>query len=284
MADEKIKGYRVCLLPKDKALTFIDHLNSLGISAFVSEETTDHESVYVEKYSDVGRAKRELLSWAENPFSGSFNQASWAKGTKKSLGSMRRGTSFGWLTWNPCSLTSIVEVICVVFFIGQFINEGFMLELFSLNHSSELMIPWDLYRLLTPTFLHFGIMHILFNLVMWEAMARPVEKYVGKTKLFSVFISVALISNVMQFGFMPQNGIFGGLSGVVYGTMAYFGMISRRADCPQGFFFPKGLITVSIIFIAFGFFTSGTANVCHLAGLILGLLWGFVDQRRKHLF
>ena len=284
MADEKIKSYAVCVLPKERALTFADHLNARGISAFATMEAGGHWTVYVEKYTDVGFAKRELLSWAQSPFDGSFNQASWAKGERAPEEPRFRGIKFGLLLWDPFSLTSIIEIVCVLFFIGQFLNEDFMLNVFSLNHVAGFVIPQDLYRLLTPAFLHFGIMHILFNLVMWEAMARPVERYLGKSKLFCVFISIALLSNVLQFEFIPYDGIFGGLSGVVYGVLVYFGMVSRRNDCPAGFVFPKGLIAVSVIFIAFGFFTSGTANICHLAGLILGFIWGLVDQRRKSLF
>ncbi|HAH71488.1 MAG TPA: hypothetical protein DCL74_07425 [Succinivibrionaceae bacterium] len=159
-----------------------------------------------------------------------------------------------------------------------------MLETFSLTRMQDFSWPLDVYRLLTPVFLHFGIMHIAFNLVMWEAMARPVERYLGKTKLFSVFIGVSLISNVLQFAFMPYNGIFGGLSGAVYGVIAYMGTLSRRDDCPEGFYFPKGLIAVSAVFIVFGFFSSGTANICHLGGLLLGLVLGYLDLKRAKLF
>lgn len=285
MADQEIReGYEVCVLPKERALTFVDHLNSKGYKAYACPGASEHWSVFVENYTDVGHAKRELLSWAQSPFDSTFNKASWERGARTPKQRIFKGSRLGMLMWDPFSITSVIEIICVLFFIGQFINEPWMLETFSLNHVSGFDLPFDIYRLLTPVFLHFGIMHIAFNLVMWEAMARPVERYLGRVKLFSVFISVALVSNVLQFAFMSQMGIFGGLSGAVYGILAYFGLVSKRADCPSGFVFPRGLIAVSLIFIAFGFFTSGTANICHIGGLLLGLAWGYIDLHRRRLF
>ncbi len=284
MAFEEVKGFEICVLPKERALTFADHLNSLGIDAYARQGFSEHWVVYAADQKDVSRAKQELLKWAQSPFDSHFGAASWQKGARTPKNKQIKGSFFCGANWDPCSLTSLVEIICVLFFIGQLVNEQWMLETFSLTRMQDFSWPLDVYRLLTPVFLHFGIMHIAFNLVMWEAMARPVERYLGKTKLFSVFIGVSLISNVLQFAFMPYNGIFGGLSGAVYGVIAYMGTVSRRDDCPEGFYFPKGLIAVSAVFIVFGFFSSGTANICHLGGLLLGLVLGYLDLKRAKLF
>ena len=124
-------------------------------------------------------------------------------------------------------------------------------------------------------------MHIAFNLVMFEAMARPIERTFGKVKFFSIFISVALLSNVTQYCFMTDlNGYFGGLSGVVYGVIGYSGVLSRRKDLPPSFNIPPGLLTVSVIFIFISFFLGEIANLCHIGGLVVGMLWGFYDYKK----
>ena len=126
-------------------------------------------------------------------------------------------------------------------------------------------------------------MHIAFNLVMFEAMARPIERFFGKSKLFSLVVSIGLLSNVLQYCFIDGNTVFGGLSGVVYGVIAYCALVSKSENVPDGFFIPKGLLAVSIIFIGLGFIFSGIANLCHLGGLVVGLVWGLVDLKKLNI-
>lgn len=189
--------------------------------------------------------------------------------------------------WQLFSFTSLVEILCIGFFAAQLINGQVMLSFFSLNHVQGLSTdrPWEFYRLITPAFLHFGLFHIAFNLVMWEALARPLERTVGAFKTIFLFIAVALVSNMLQYGFLSYNMVFGGLSGVVYGFIGYMGIITRRRDVPYSLQFPRGLLAVSVIFIAAGFFINGgLANMCHLGGLLTGALVALFDFRSRRLF
>lgn len=273
--------YEVCLLPKEKALTFCDYLNSVGISASARPGASAAWIVAVASESDVHKAKRELVSYADSPYAQKYVQASWNKGKELKGEKQLRAWSFGTLSWDPLSVTSVMEVICVLFFIGMYVDEAFFYNFFSLNHLQKLDAPYEYYRLITPTFMHFGIIHIAFNLVMWEALARPIERHCGSFKLLELFLETALISNVLQYGFMHGGDIFGGMSGVVYGVIGYMGVIATRADLPDGLSFPKGLLTVSVIFILFGFLLSGIANFCHVGGLLVGILRALLDYKAK---
>ena len=269
--------YEVCLLPREKALTFCDYLNSIGIKASARPGASAAFIVAVAKEEDVPRAKRELVSYADSPYAQKYVQASWNRGKEVKTEKQIRAWSFGTLSWDPLSVTSMIEMICLLVFIGMYLDEEIFINLFSLNHLQEISAPYDYYRLLTPTFLHFGLIHIAFNLVMWEALARPVERHCGAFKLIELFFETALVSNVLQYGFMHGGDIFGGMSGVVYGVIGYMGVISRRADLPQSLAFPRGLLTVSVIFILFGFLLSGIANFCHVGGLLVGMVRALID-------
>ena len=60
----------------------------------------------------------------------------------------------------------------------------------------------------------------------YPLLCTEAERTFGKVKFFSIFISVALLSNVTQYCFMTDlNGYFGGLSGVVYGVIGYSGVL-----------------------------------------------------------
>lgn len=73
--------------------------------------------------------------------------------------------------------------------------------------------PW---RILTPAFLHFGLLHIVFNALWLWILGGRLELFLGRGLYLGLFVFTALVSNYTQF-FMEPRSIFGGLSGVVYG-------------------------------------------------------------------
>ena len=64
--------YEVCLLPKEKALSFVDYLASIGIKAKAKESMTGRCTVYVTNSFDMSRAKREVLRYANSPFDSKY--------------------------------------------------------------------------------------------------------------------------------------------------------------------------------------------------------------------
>lgn len=272
--------YEVAILPYEKALAFADYLNSVGIKAQAIRKDSGHYVICVAWPDDVAKAKQELVGYIDSPYSSKYVQASWNRGHTEKPRTEVKAKSFALFAWDPLALTSLLELACVLVFGWMFFNENAAISWLSFTHYTPLSSPLDYYRLLTPVLLHFGIIHLAFNLVMWEAFARPVENYLGKQKLFALFISIALLSNVLQYAFIDGNSVFGGMSGVVYGLIGYVALLSRRADLPEPLRIPPGLLTVSLIFIALGFLFSGIANFCHLAGLAVGLGWGYWDYKR----
>lgn len=273
--------YEVCLLPRQQALTFSDYLNSIGIPSQCKAGAGANWIVSVSTQDDVYKAKRELFTYVESPYAKRYAQASWQSQRKVKREKVLGSGFFRAFNWDPLSLTSIIEIICVVFFVGQFLFPREMLVYFSLTQYLDFSTPWEYYRLLTPCFLHFGIFHIAFNLVMWEALARPIERTFGKARLFTLFFAVGIISNVLQLAFLDPNAVFGGLSGVVYGVIGYAGILSYHESFAYRINIPRGLLSVSILFVLLGFVITDTlANFCHLGGLIVGVLLGMFELYR----
>ena len=274
------------------ALKFADYLNSIGIKATAKPGFGANYSIYVANEADVSKAKLELLRFGNNPFAKAYNQAAWSQGkTPKRERTVSSNASFlsfsmGTYTWSLASLTSIIEVICLLIFVLSLVPslENALLGALSWYHWDQVVADFQVWRVLTPIFLHFGIIHILFNLVMFEAFARPIERHFGAWKIGYIILTIALVSNILQFIFLQSglgaNAIFGGLSGVVYGVIGYMGVLSRRQDLPSDLRLPPGLLLVSAIFIGIGFLFSGIANICHLGGLLVGMALALVDFKR----
>lgn len=273
---------------KDRSLafTFTDYLNSIGIKATAKPGFGASYSIYVANEADISKAKLELLRYGNNPFAKAYNQASWSQGRKvkreRTMGGGFLSFSMGTYQWQLLSLASLIEVVCLAIYLVMLVPDfnDLLVRAFGWFSLSDVTQDFEIYRVITPIFLHFGIFHIAFNLVMFEAFGRPIERHFGAFKLGYIVLSIAIVSNILQIFFTPQGAIFGGMSGVVYGLIGYMGILSRRDDLPEDLRLPQGLLLVSFIFIGIGFFFSGIANLCHVGGMLLGLVLGFMDFKR----
>lgn len=139
----------------------------------------------------------------------------------------------------------------------------------------------EVWRLLTPTFLHFGVLHILFNsLWMWE-MGRRLENFLGFNTYLIVFLSIAIGANYIQF-LISDHIFFGGLSGVVYGFLGLLLVLSRFYSHPT-LTLPSGIYIFMIIWMFLGIFkvvdffmANSVANGAHLGGFVIGIAIGGV--------
>lgn len=150
----------------------------------------------------------------------------------------------------------------------------------NLQHTFDAGQYW---RLLTPMFIHFGILHIVFNLLwVWE-VGRRIELINGASVLLLIVLASSLSANFLQYA-MSGPSLFGGMSGVVFGLLGYCFVWSRVV--PQRTHgLPPGIYIFMGIFLAVGFTGAidllgmGTlANGAHLGGLVAGLVIGVVSS------
>ena len=83
----------------------------------------------------------------------------------------------------------------------------------------------EIWRPVTPIFMHFGIIHILFNMMWLKELGTMIEFKNGSLKMLLMVLIIAVVSNVGQDYY--KGPYFGGMSGVVYGLFGYIWMKSR---------------------------------------------------------
>ncbi len=167
-------------------------------------------------------------------------------------------------------------------FLFQGINNNYFVPL------SESLATGEYWRLITPTFLHFGFLHILFNsLILWE-VGRRIELAKGSLHYLGFILLVSVISNLSQYSVM-NNTVFGGLSGVVYGVIGYIAVYQEFIKHPI-LQFNKPTIAFFLLWLLLGvfgvidlFIQGSIANAAHISGLLTGVIFGgvmvFIDKK-----
>ena len=140
----------------------------------------------------------------------------------------------------------------------------------------EKIRQFEVWRIVTPIFLHADSLHILMNMWMLFILGGQVERLKGARKYLAIIFATAVISNLFQ-SLMPDEyggGPFGrGMSGVVYGVFGYIWM-KVWYDRQDGF----QMSDMTIIFLMGWFFLCMTGmvgnigNWAHGAGLVSGML------------
>jgi GlpG protein len=141
----------------------------------------------------------------------------------------------------------------------------------------------QLWRFVTPIFIHFGIAHLLFNAAVVIEFGRRIERGAGSIVLLGLMLLIAIASNAMQF-VVSGAALFGGLSGVAYGLFAYVVVRGRYGAAQVWRVNPSFTVAVVVILVLMS--TGVTelvglhiANTAHWVGLAVGALAALVWRR-----
>ncbi|HEV3004272.1 MAG TPA: rhomboid family intramembrane serine protease [Pirellulales bacterium] len=131
----------------------------------------------------------------------------------------------------------------------------------------------QVWRLVTPIFIHFGFGHLLFNMWMLFDFGRVLESRRGPIWLVAMTAAVAIPSNVAQY--VWQGPAFGGMSGVLYGLFGYMWM-KHRYDPSAGIRLKPFAIVLMVgwFFLCMTGTVGPIANMAHSVGMVTGIVIG----------
>lgn len=149
----------------------------------------------------------------------------------------------------------------------------------------ETLVSGQIWRIITPAFLHFGFLHFLFNsLWIWD-LGRRLELLLGKRNYILFFAFTAAVSNIAQYRWAADT-MFGGMSGVVYALVGFI-IVSHRLSPNRLTAVPNSVIGFMLFWLVLCmtgvidyFIGGGVANAAHVGGLLAGAAFAAVTVKK----
>jgi GlpG protein len=302
---------------EDNAQRFVAYLVTEGITAHV-EPDGDGWAIWVRDENHVQTAKDAFEDFRRDPDGSRY------RGVERAADSIRREESKRreqagknviemrgkWGRAGARRRPLVLTMIALSVIVGMASNMGnarsgaVMRTLSFCDTLNELDVQWnpnvtadrlidirkgELWRLITPIFLHHGPIHLAFNMIMLYQLGGMIEDRRGTWRIGLMILAIALVSNLVQ-GLVPLryggSPYFLGMSGVVFGLFGYIWM--KTVYAPQlGLFVSRSTVFILMLWLFLGIanffeqFGMHIANWCHGIGFLVGVVIGYAPELFK---
>lgn len=186
----------------------------------------------------------------------------------------------------PAYINGVLIAVNILYFFwlefhGSTENAAFMVE-HGAMYVPLVVREGEYYRLLTAVFMHFGISHLVNNMVILFVLGDNLEQALGKVKylvfylicgvganVFSMVVSIREYELAVSAG--ASGAIFGVIGGLLYVVIRNRGRLEDLSTRQLALFVACSLY--------FGFTSTGIDNAAHVGGLVLGFLLAAIFYR-----
>jgi len=190
----------------------------------------------------------------------------------------------------PVATYSLIVVTVAVFLLQQL-----SMSLYKTDYLAALGVKMgpliragQVWRLVTPMFLHASLLHIGFNMYALFIFGRGMEARFGRLRFLALYFLSGFAGNVLSFVLTPEASL--GASTAVFGLLAAEGIfLYQNRELLRG---QARRAIINILYMAginllIGFSVQGVDNWGHIGGMLGGLLfawWGAPYWRVEGLF
>ena len=140
----------------------------------------------------------------------------------------------------------------------------------------------EYYRLLTAMFMHFGIRHIMNNMLVLFVLGDNLERALGHVKYLIFYLLCGIGSNwvsmmahstdTMTVSAGASGAIFGVVGGLLYVVTANKGHLEDLST--------RQLVIMIFFSLYLGYTSTGVDNTAHLSGLVIGIVLAIILYHR----
>ncbi len=309
---------QITTLPEQTARKFADYLLTLKIQTQLMPEEGG-TSIWVCDEDQVSRARQELAEFERNPADARYRAAPVLAEVERQREArveqeyhqrqdrFRKKMQGVELTGWPVTmlLLGISIAVAVVSHLGSPGSPVIQwLSISSYRVEGEWIRYWPLlleigsgevWRLVTPIFIHFGVMHLVFNMMALLYLGGAIETRRGSLRFTLLVLVLAIGSNLIQYYLghpffedgqllFKRSPTFGGMSGVLFGLSGYM-WVKSRFEPNLGLFMPREttIMMLAWLFLCLFGVLGPIANGAHVGGLVIGLLVGYAPVLWRRL-
>lgn len=288
---------------KEQAHTFSDYLTHSGIDNRVEEEIEEgaplHE-IWVVAEDDVVQSEELLEKFLKNPGSAEYRDISKSahkirkkaqKEAQKTPAYMDARTTVFYRGHAPNGfLTYLLILVCAA--VALFTRLGDNTDTLGALFITDVIrdggrIAWmpglpeimngEIWRIFTPMFIHFGILHLVFNMMWLRDLGCMIEDRKGSLFLIVFVLLVGGAANLVQY--LVSHPLFGGMSGVVYGLLGYTWMKGKYEPGSHLGLHKQTVVMMLVWYVlCFTGLLGPIANAAHTVGLVMGVAWGYLTS------
>ena len=140
----------------------------------------------------------------------------------------------------------------------------------------------EYYRLFTAMFMHFGINHLINNMLVLFVIGDNLERALGHVKYLILYLCCGIGAGWISLYFQEPDvltvsagasgAIFGVIGGLLYAVAVNKGRLEDLST--------RQLVVMIAFSLYFGFTSVGIDNAAHISGLVLGILFGGILDRK----
>ncbi len=213
----------------------------------------------------------ELLSQMETDI-GMRERAAWAAAEKKRL---------PYISIGIVAVNVLIFLLCAVF--GDPEDAIFILEHGGM-YPDFILAGGEWYRVFTSMFLHFGIEHLMNNMVMLFFAGKYLEEALGHIRYLLLYLLSGVGAGLFSLFMMVRESeaaVSAGASGAVFGVIGGLLWVALRNKGRLGNLTARGIAFMAALSLYYGFTSVGVDNWGHVGGLAGGIVLGILLYRKK---
>ncbi len=185
-------------------------------------------------------------------------------------------------------VTYILIIINIIVYLFLEITDNTESAEFMMEHGAiyppRILEDGEYWRLITATFMHFGLPHLLNNMVILASAGQILERAMGKWKFLILYILAGIGGSTLSYSQMLSSGeyrVAAGASGAVFGIMGALAWIVILHKGKYETLTGKGLVLMIALCLYYGVTAGNIDNWGHIGGLVMGFVISIILYRRN---
>ena len=182
----------------------------------------------------------------------------------------------------PFITISLLIINVLIFIYSDMILDIIGKNLFFLkyaNISAVTLAKDQFYRLLTSTFMHFDISHLVGNMISLFIIGYQLEPIIGHIKFTTIYIISGIGASICSYLYYTNLGeltISLGASGAIFGIFGAFITLSLLGRIERQYISYPRLIIAGVITVLSGMQQQSIDSAAHLGGIIIGSIITYI--------